>query len=99
VPCAAVFVPTTTGDTPLMLSRFNPAVWIVALSRDAAVCQGLTFSSGVHPVHVARQPERWRDFIREWIGEHQVPGALAMLAAGPSAHHPDDNHRLEVLHL
>jgi pyruvate kinase len=99
VPCAAVFVPTTTGDTPRMLSRFNPAVWIVALSRDAAVCQGLTFSSGVHPVHVARQPERWRDFIREWIGEHQVPGALAMLAAGPSAHHPDDNHRLEVLHL
>ena len=54
VPCAAVFVPTTTGATARMLSRFNPAVWIVALSRDAAVCQGLAFSSGVHPVHVAR---------------------------------------------
>ena len=99
VPCAAVFVPTTTGATPRMLSRFNAPVWIVALSRDAAVCQGLTFSSGVYPVHVARQPERWGEFIREWIREHQLPGALAMLAAGPSAHHADDNHRLEVLRL
>ena len=97
VPCAAVFVPTATGATPRMLSRFNPAVWIVAVSRDAAVCQGLAFSSAVHPVHVARQPDRWRDFILEWISEHHVPGALAMLAAGPSEHHPDDNHRLEVL--
>ena len=99
VPCAAVFVPTATGDTPRLLSRLNPATWSVAVIRDAAVCQGLTFSSGVHPVHVTRQPERWRDFIQEWIREHQVPGALAMLAAGPSAHHPDDNHRLEVLRL
>ena len=99
VPCAAVFVPTATGDTPRMLSRLNPATWIVAVSRDAAVCQGLTFSSGVHPVHVTWQPERWRDFIQEWIREHQIPGALAMLAAGPSAHHPDDNHRLELLRL
>ena len=48
VPCAAVFVPTRTGTTARMISRFNPAVWIVALSRDAAVCQGLAFSYGVH---------------------------------------------------
>jgi pyruvate kinase len=99
VPCAAVFVPTTTGATPRMLSRFNPAVWIVALSRDEPVCQGLTFSSGVHPVHLPQQPERWREFILEWIREHQLPGALALLAAGPSAHHPDDSHRLEVVRL
>ena len=47
VPCAAVFVPTRTGTTARMISRFNPPVWIVALSRDAAVCQGLAFSYGV----------------------------------------------------
>ena len=49
--------------------------------------------------HCHWQPERWRDFIREWIREHQVPGALALLATGPSAYHPDDNHRLEVVRL
>ena len=30
VPCAAVFVPTRTGATARMISRFKPAVWIVA---------------------------------------------------------------------
>jgi pyruvate kinase len=99
VPCAAVFVPTNTGATPRMISRFNPPVWIVALSRDAAVCQGLAFSYGVHPVQLAREPENWRDFVREWLSEHQIPGALAMLAAGPSTRSPDDNHRIEIVRV
>ena len=99
VPCAAVFVPTRTGATPRMISRFNPAVWIVALSSDAAVCQGLAFSYGVHPVQLTRKPESWRDFIRQWCREYQVTGALAMLAAGPSTANPDENHRLEFLRL
>jgi pyruvate kinase len=99
VPCAAVFVPTRTGATPRMISRFNPPVWIVALSRDAAVCQGLAFSYGVYPVQLDREQGSWRDFIRGWLVEHQVPGTLAMLAAGPSTRHPDDNHRLEFLRV
>jgi pyruvate kinase len=99
VPCAAVFVPTRTGATARMISRFNRAVWIVALSRDAAVCQGLAFSYGVHPVHLAREPESWRDFVREWIHEHQVSGGLVMLAAGPSTRNPDDNHRVEFMRV
>ena len=64
VPCAAVFVPTRTGATARMISRFSPGVWIVAVSRDAAVCQGLVFSYGVHPVQIDQSPENWRDFIR-----------------------------------
>src|SRR5512136_1904154 len=52
VPCAAVFVPTHGGTTARMISRFNPAVWIVALSRDAGVCQGLAFSYGTCPVQL-----------------------------------------------
>jgi len=99
VPCAAVFVPTRTGATARMISRFSPAVWIVALSRDAAVCQALAFSYGVYPVHVDRQPEIWADFIRAWIREHHVPGALAMLAAGPSTHNPAESHRVEFLRV
>jgi pyruvate kinase len=99
VPCAAVFVPTRTGTTARMISRFNPAVWIVALSRDAAVCQGLAFSYGVHPMQVAQEPESWRDFAQQWVREHQVPDALAILVAGPSTRNPDTNHRLEFLRV
>ena len=98
VPFAAVFVPTRTGTTARMISRCNPTVWIVALSRDAAVCQGLAFSYGVHPMQLA-EPESWHDFARQWLREHQVPGALAMLVAGPSTRNPDTNHRLEFLRL
>ena len=99
VPCAAVFVPTRTGATARMISRFGPAVWIVALSRDETVCQGLMFSYGVLPVHIDRPPEIWDDFIRSWIREHDLAGALAMLAAGPSTRNPAASHRLEFLRV
>lgn len=99
VPCAAVFVPTRTGTTARMISRFNPAVWIVALSRDAAVCQGLAFSYGVHADQFADDPDSWRDFARNWLREHQLPGAVAMLVAGPSQRNPDANHRIEFIRV
>jgi len=99
VPCAAVFVPTRTGTTARMISRFNPPVWIVALSRDAAVCQGLAFSYGTHPVQLLDDPADWSEFARQWLREHQVPGPVAMLVAGPSTRHPEANHRIEFLRV
>ncbi len=99
VPCAAVFVPTRTGTTARMISRFNPAVWIVALSRDTAVCQGLAFSYAVQPVLLTEEPEDWRDFARNWLREHQLPGSIAMLVAGPSTRTPEANHRIEFLRI
>ena len=99
VPFAAVFVPSMTGSTARMISRFNPAVWIVAVSHDHQVCQNLAFSYGVHPVHIAAQPDDWNVFAQRWIRQHEVPGTLAMLVAGPSTQNPADNHRLEFLRL
>jgi pyruvate kinase len=99
VPCAAVFVPTRTGTTAQMISRFNPPVWIVALSRDAMVCQGLAFSCGVHAVQLAEDPENWCDFARQWLREHQLPGQVAILVAGPSTRNPDANYRIEFLRV
>ena len=99
VPCAAVFVPTRTGNTARMISRFKPAVWIVALSRDAAVCQALAFSCGVHAIRLTDDPEDWSGFARQWVREHQVPGNIAMLVAGPSTRNPAANYRLEFLRL
>jgi pyruvate kinase len=99
VPCAAVFVPTHTGTTARMISRFKPLVWVAAFSRSPVVCQGLTFSFGVHPVDVADEPENWREYARRWLREQQVPGFSAMLVAGPSHRHPESNHRIEFMRL
>jgi pyruvate kinase len=97
VPCAAVFVPTRTGTTARMISRLNPPQWIVGLSRDPAVCQGLAFSYGVEPVELVEDPKNWRDFARAWLHENRVSGAFALLAAGPSKQNPEANYRLEFL--
>jgi pyruvate kinase len=99
VPCAAVFVPTRTGTTARMISRFNPSVWIVAFSRDPVVCQGLAFSYGTYPVQLNDDPESWSDFAREWLREYQVPGRVAMLVAGPSSRNQDANHRIEFIRV
>jgi pyruvate kinase len=82
-----------------MISRFNPAAWVVALSREAEVCQGLVFSYGVHPVGLAEDPENWREFARDWLRAQGLPGDVAMLVAGPSTRNLDANHRLEFLRV
>jgi pyruvate kinase len=97
VRCAAVFVPTRTGTTARMISRLNPSQWIVAPSRDPAVCQGLAFSYGVEPVQLAGDPKSWRDFAKNWLEEHHIPGHVALLVAGPSRQNPEENYRLEFL--
>jgi pyruvate kinase len=97
VPCAALLVPTLTGTTARMISRFKPAVWIAALTRDRAVCQGLRFSYGVQPVELDTEPESWRDYALNWVREHGLKGRVAMLVAGPSAKNPQANHRIEFI--
>jgi len=97
VPFAAVFVPTRTGTTARMISRLHPSQWVVALSRDPGVCQGLAFSYGVEPVQMLEDPKNWRDFAWAWLKEHQIPGNVALLVAGPSRGNPEANYRLEFL--
>ena len=99
VPCAAVFAPTHSGTTARMISRFNPPPWIVATSRDPAVCQGLVFCYGVHPVDLTAEPESWHAFASAWLTEHHLPGHIAMLVVGPCQHHPDAHHRLEFMRV
>ena len=99
VPCAAAFVPTRTGNTARLLSRFKPPVWAVAISTQPSVCQALRFSYGVYPVEVKGDPDDWRDFAGCWLREHQVAGNIALLVAGPSERHPEANYRIEFLRL
>jgi len=99
VPCAAIFVPTKTGTTARMISRFNPPVWIVVASPDADVCQGLAFSYGVHAEQITEDPADWRDFAKNWLRDHPLPGPGAMLVAGPSARNPNANYRIEFMRV
>jgi pyruvate kinase len=99
IPSKTVFVPTETGTTARMISRFNPSVSIVAISRHEDICQGLMFSYGVIPVCLADEPENWSDFIRKWLRDHDVQDTIAMLVAGPSKLRPDSNHRIEFVRI
>ena len=99
VPCDLLLVPTRSGTTARVISRSKPAVWIVAPSRTPAICQGLAFSYGVHPIDVAEEPIDWREWLRSWLREQGVPGERVILVAGPSARNPNANHRIELMQL
>jgi pyruvate kinase len=99
VPCEALLVPTRGGTTARAISRCKPPVWIVAPSRDPAVCQGLAFSYGVHPVDLVEEPDDWRQWIARWLRKHGVAAKRVMLVAGPSARNPNANHRIELMRL
>jgi pyruvate kinase len=99
VPCDVAFVPTHTGTTARMLSRFKPAVWVVAASGDRAICQGLAFSYGVWPAAVEAEPDDWWTFARTWMDAHGVAGRRAILVAGPSPAHPDARYRIEFMRV
>ncbi len=98
VPSAAVFVPTRSGNTARMISRFKPTAWIVAPTRDQAVAQGLAFSYGVAPIHMEEELADWGDFIEEWIRDAGLSGTTAMLVTGPLSNQAA-NHRLEFLRI
>jgi pyruvate kinase len=99
VPSDAIIVPTRTGATARMIARFKPPVWTVAVSADAAVCQGLAFSYGVHAVDIGSEPADWRAFAAGWARDHGLNARSAMLVAGPSPTHPDANYRIEFMRL
>lgn len=99
IPSAAVFIPTRTGTTARMISRFKPAVWIVAITHDLAVAQGLAFSYGVAPALISEDPEDWCPFAENWVNEAGLTGSIAMLVAGPSPRHPEAHGRVEFMRI
>ncbi|PIV03492.1 MAG: pyruvate kinase [Syntrophobacterales bacterium CG_4_8_14_3_um_filter_58_8] len=96
---AAVFVPTRSGHTARFIARFRPPVWIVAVSSQEATCQRLLFSRGVYPVYEPDHPKEWNSYVKGWVANHALTGNLAILTEGPSAAHPETNHRMEIIQL
>ena len=99
VPCEILFVPTRGGTTARVISRCKPSVWVVAPSRDPAVCQRLSFSYGVHPVEFTDESDDWREFATRWLREHEIAADRVMLVAGPSPRNPNASHRIELMRL
>ena len=99
VPSDLVLVPTRGGSTARLISRNKPAVWVVAPSIDPAVCQGLAFSYGIHPVDLSEGHVDWSTFASQWLNAHKIPADRVLLVAGPSRHNPTANHRLELIRL
>jgi pyruvate kinase len=99
VPCDLVLVPTRSGATARLVSRLKPPMWLIAPSRDHAVCQGLAFSYGVYPVQNTEEDSDWRVFIERWLQANHMTAARVLLIAGPSHRHPQANHRIELMRL
>jgi len=96
---AAIFVPTRSGDSARRIARFRSPAWTVAVSDREESCRQLQFSSGVLPIHEPEYPERWTEYIRTWVRDHGRGGKIAVLTMGPSARHPNTNHRMEIIDL
>jgi pyruvate kinase len=96
---AAIFAPTQSGTTARGLAVFRPSVWIVAVSTEERTCQQLAFSYGVLPVRETDYPDDWKSYAKEWVAANGVEGDIAVLVEGPSAKHPEANHRMEIIEL
>jgi pyruvate kinase len=94
---AAVMVPTRSGASARSMTRFRLPVWIAAVCRQEAVCQGLQFSYGVYPVHEPDAPEDWTAYAENWLQAHGIDGKRVILTQGPSERHPETNHRIEFI--
>jgi pyruvate kinase len=99
VPCDLVLVPTRGGMVARAISRFKPAVWIIAPSSDCAACQNLAFSYGVYPIDLAEEPDDWREWITRWVRESGITAERVLLVAGPSPRNPKANYRIELMRL
>jgi pyruvate kinase len=96
---AVVLVPSLSGETARSITRFRLPVWIAAVSSEERICQQLTFSYGVYPVHEPDPPEVWNDFAGEWLKSHGIDGDLVILSTGPSPRYPEANKRIEIIDL
>jgi pyruvate kinase len=95
----AIIVPTATGYTARMISRFKLPLWVTAVSREEATCRGLQFSYGVFPVQLDELPRDWNAFARQWLESQGLRPGLVVLTSGPCRANPAANNRLEILDL
>lgn len=95
----AIFVPTRSGATARGIAGFKPLPWVVAVSSSQETSKALCLSRGIQPIWEPEHPRDWRTYIKNWLDEQGIPQGLVLLTEGPSALHPEANHRVEILEL
>jgi pyruvate kinase len=96
---AAVFSQTNSGTAARRLSEFRFPVWTVAITPSRKTAQDLLFSGGVLSVHEPDLPSSWNTYIRDWVRQHHLPGAFAILTERPSAADPESCDRMSIIPL
>ncbi|MGB6066144.1 MAG: pyruvate kinase [Desulfomonilaceae bacterium] len=94
-----VIVPTRSGRTARILSRYKLPAWITSVSSQKATCQKLLFSYGVWPIHEPDHPHNWKAYARSWLESHGIEPHLVILTEGPSSKYPDTNNRMEIIDM
>jgi pyruvate kinase len=97
VPFSVIFVPSQSGNTARMISRYKAGAWIVAVSDDISVCQALQFSYGVYPLETGKFPDDMAGFVTSWMKEEQIKGDLVILLSGPTEQRPNDPYSMKCL--
>lgn len=95
----AVIVPTVSGYTARMVSRFMLPVWILGVSPHEATCHRLQFSYGVLPFYAPVHPADWNSFAKSWGQVAGLTEGVLVLARGPYPDQQKSNHRLEIIDL
>jgi pyruvate kinase len=96
---AAVFTRTNTGISARRLAAFHFPVWTVAMTASAKTAQDLLFSSGVVTVQESNEPACAIKFAKDWVRQHQLPGAFAILTQRASPDDPNSSDRMEIINL
>lgn len=96
---AAVFVPSATGGTARRLASLHLPVRVIAISSNEKTLRDLLFSYGTAPVHTPSLLPVWRDFVREYIAQHQLKGDFAILTGRTPPHDPHGDHQMEIINL
>jgi len=78
-------------------ARSRPPVWILAVSSRFSALQSLCFSAGVFPIELEDEPSEWNDYARGLTRSLGLACRQVLLVAGPSAHNPHANQRLEIM--
>ena len=95
----AVLAPTSSGYMARSLTRFRLPVWIIAISSTLKTCQDLLFSYGVYPIHEESKPKDWTVYAKDYALGHDFKDTWFIKAEGPSADHPEINHKMEIIEL
>jgi len=96
-----IVVPTQSGGTPRLISRFKPDCWIFSFGGNEKANRLLTMSYGVFPVYVENQVDLRIDMIMQFMGNAGMvrKGDRLILVEGVSTSEMNGADSLKIVTL